>query len=97
LTVTKLLIDRGAKVDHTDFEMCTPLHLAVHNKRFAVAEVLMAAGARTDIRINECQRTALEMAQDYYNDGDEAKFPATMERAKKKRETGGRNGYVSQQ
>jgi ankyrin repeat protein len=46
--IAKLLIDRGASIDATDYQMWTPLHFSVQEGSSEIAEKLLKCGCRVD-------------------------------------------------
>jgi ankyrin repeat protein len=61
-TAMNLLLDAGARVDTTDVEGNTPLHLAVMLGSLRGAEALLARGARVDVK-NRAGETPRSMAK----------------------------------
>ncbi|XP_055306684.1 phosphatidylinositol 4-phosphate 5-kinase type-1 alpha-like, partial [Sitodiplosis mosellana] len=61
LDVVEKLITKGAKIDSTDDQLRTPLHLAALNGHKVVAEKLISNGAKVDIT-DSFDRTALHLA-----------------------------------
>jgi len=61
IDVIRELLRRGAVVDARTSDGITPLQLAVGNKHFAIAKVLVAAGANLDARDHHGKSAANEL------------------------------------
>ena len=58
IAVAEFLLKKGAQVDTTEKNGCTPLHLAAQQGHTAVAESLLKKGAKVDA-VNKSGQTPL--------------------------------------
>lgn len=64
----KILIEKGANVNQPAKDGVTPLHVAIINNQEEIAELLIKAGAKTEMVDNTTQATPLHMAALYGRD-----------------------------
>jgi ankyrin repeat protein len=66
--VVRLFIDHGALVNWQNSQGFTPLHLAARVDDVAVAETLLRAGARAEIKKKVGGLTAMQVAENFQSD-----------------------------
>jgi len=63
ISYLKLLLDSGAKINLTDLEGFSALHVAVQHHRVRSVECLLGRGADVNMRTKSNQQSALDIAQ----------------------------------